>query len=121
MAKTSKKSVCGEDVVTDTTAEEMKADFLNRVQKMYDFVNGMGEKFSIKSFFSTLDDMMKIANEIDDVGIFDDEQLYDVWELILMFNDDWINGMSISCAQEYLEMRLSSIVKILQGEKIIFR
>lgn len=115
------KSVSGEDVVTATTTEEMKIDFLNRVEKMYDFVNGMGEKFSIKSFFSTLDNMMKIAIEIDDVGIFDDEQLYDVWELILMFNDDWINGMSISCAQEYLEMRLTSIIKILQGEKIIFR
>ena len=47
MAKTSKKSVCGEDVVTATTTEEMKIDFLNRVEKMYDFVNGMGEKFSI--------------------------------------------------------------------------
>ena len=116
------KVVAGENANAATgTAEEMKADFLNRVEKMYDFVNGMGEKFSIKSFFSTLDDMMKIAKEIDDVGIFDDEQLYDVWELILMFNDDWINGMSISCAQEYLEMRLSSIIKILQGEKIIFR
>ena len=121
MLNTKNNSVIGEAAVAATTAEEMKADFLNRVEKMYDFVNGMGEKFSIKSFFSTLDNMMKIAKEIDDVGIFEDEQLYDVWELILMFNDDWINGMSISCAQEYLEMRLSSIIKILQGEKIIFR
>ena len=116
-----KNSVSGEEQVAATTIEDMKIDFLNRVEHMYDFVKGMGEKFSIKSFFSTLDDMMKIAKEINEVGIFEDEQLYDVWELILMFNDDWINGMSISCAQEYLEMRLSSIIKILQGEKVIFR
>ena len=35
------KMVSGEEVVTATTAEEMKADFLNRVEKMYDFVKGM--------------------------------------------------------------------------------
>lgn len=34
-------SVSGEDVVTATTAEEMKADFLKRVERMYDFVKGM--------------------------------------------------------------------------------
>ena len=121
MAKTSKKSVCGEDVVTATTTEEMKIDFLNRVEKMYDFVNGMGEKFSIKSFFSTLDDMMKIAKKIDDVGIFEDEQLYDVWELIMTFDDEVANDMPIDYAREYLEMRLSSIIKTLQGKKVIIR
>jgi hypothetical protein len=114
-------SVSGEGTVTATTAEEMKTDFLNRVEQMYDFVNGMGEKFSIKSFFSILDELTQIAREIDEKGLLGDEQMFDVWELILMFNDDWINGMSISCAQEYLEMRLSSIVKILQGKKVIIR
>ena len=121
MAKISKKSVSGEDVVTATTTEEMKIDFLNRVEKMYDFVNGMGEKFSIKSFFSTLDDMMKIAKKIDDVGIFEDEQLYDVWELIMTFDDEVANDMPIDYAREYLEMRLSSIIKTLQGNNAIIR
>ena len=116
-----KNSVSGEDVVTAATAEEMKADFLNRVEKMYDFVNGMGEKFSIKSFFSTLDDMMKIAKKIDDVGIFEDEQLYDVWELIMTFDDEVANDMPIDYAREYLEMRLSSIIKTLQGKKVLIR
>lgn len=115
------KSVSGEDVVTATTTEEMKIDFLNRVEKMYDFVNGMGEKFSIKSFFSTLDDMMKIAKKIDDVGIFEDEQLYDVWELIMTFDDEVANDMPIDYAREYLEMRLSSIIKTLQGKKVLIR
>lgn len=121
MAKISKKSVCGEEQVTATTTEEMKIDFLNRVEKMYDFVNGMGEKFSIKSFFSTLDDMMKIAKKIDDVGIFEDEQLYDVWELIMTFDDEVANDMPIDYAREYLEMRLYSIIKTLQGKKVLIR
>ena len=115
------KLVCGEAVVAATTIDDIKTDILKRVEQMYDFVKGMGDRFSIKSFFSTLDDMMKIASKINEIGIFEDEQLYDVWELILMFNDDWINGMSISSAQEYLEKRLSSIIKVLQGEKILFR
>ena len=42
------KSVSGEGVVAATTVEEMKADFLNRVEKMYDFVKGMGEYLKIK-------------------------------------------------------------------------
>ena len=115
------KSVCGEDVVTDTTAEEMKADFLNRVKKMYDFVNGMGEKFSIKRFFSTLDEMIEIAREIDEKGLLGDEQMLDAWELIMTFDDSVQNDMPIDYARKYLEKRLSSIIKTLQGEKVLIR
>ena len=59
-------SVSGEATVTATTAAEMKADFLNRVEKMYDFVKGMGEDLSIKRFFSVLDKMTEIAREINE-------------------------------------------------------
>ena len=114
-------SVSGEDVATATTAEEMKADFLNRVEKMYDFVKGMGEDLKIKRFFSTLDEMIEIARDIDEKGLLGDEQMFDVWELIKMFGDEVINDMPIDYAREYLEMRLSSIIKTLQGEKIIIR
>ena len=44
-----------------TTTEDMNADFLNRVEQMYDFVKGMGEDLKIKRFFSTLDEMTEIA------------------------------------------------------------
>ena len=115
------KSVSGEDVVTATTAEEMKADFLNRVEKMYDFVKGMGEDLKIKRFFSTLDEMTEIAREIDEKGLLEDEQMFDVWELIMMFDDEVANDMPIDFAREYLEKRLSSIIKTLQGEKVLIR
>ena len=113
-------SVSGEDVVAATTVEEMKADFLNRVEKMYDFVKGMGEDLKIKRFFSILDEMTEIAREIDEKGLLEDEQMFDVWELIMMFDDDVANEMPIGCAREYLEKRLSSIIKTLQGERIIW-
>jgi hypothetical protein len=115
------KSVSGEDVVTATTVEEMKADFLNRVEKMYDFVKGMGDDLKIKRFFSTLDEMTQIAREIDVKGLLGDEQMFDAWELIMTFDDSVQNDMPIGNAREYLEMRLSSIIKTLQGEKILFR
>ena len=114
-------SVSGEATVTATTTAEMKADFLNRVEKMYDFVKGMGDELPILRFFSILDEMTQIAREIDEKGLLEDEQMYDVWELIMMFDDDVANEMPIGCACEYLEMRLSSIIKVLQGEKIIWR
>ena len=68
-------SVSGEGTTTATTAEEMKADFLNRVEKMYDFVKGMGEDLKIKRFFSTLDEMTEIAREINEKGLLGDEQM----------------------------------------------
>ena len=114
-----KKSVSGEATVTATTVEEMKADFLNRVEKMYDFVKGMGEDLKIKRFFSTLDEMTQIAREIDEKGLMEDEQMFDVWELIMMFDDEVANDMPIDSAREYLEKRLSSIIKTLQGEKVV--
>ena len=114
-------SVSGEGVVTATTAEEMKADFLNRVEKMYDFVKGMGEDLKIKRFFSILDEMTEIAREIDEKGLLEDEQMFDVWELIMMFDDEVANDMPIDHAREYLEKRLSSIIKTLQGEKVLIR
>jgi hypothetical protein len=116
-----KKSVSGEGVVAATTVEEMKADFLNRVEKMYDFVKGMGEDLKIKRFFSTLDEMTEIAREIDEKGQMKDEQMFDVWELIMMFDDEVANEMPIDSAREYLEKRLSSIIKTLQGEKVLIR
>ena len=116
-----KKSVSGEGVVAATTVEEMKADFLNRVEKMYDFVKGMGEDLKIKRFFSTLDEMIEIAREIDEKGLLEDEQMLDVWELIMMFDDSVANDMPIDYAREYLEKRLSSIIKTLQGEKVLIR
>ena len=115
------KSVSGEDVVAATTAEEMKADFLKRVERMYDFVKGMGEGLKIKRFFSTLDEMTEIAREIDEKGQMKDEQMFDVWELIMMFDDEVANEMPIDSAREYLEKRLSSIIKTLQGEKVLIR
>ena len=41
------KSVSGEGVVAATTTEVMKAEILDRVEKMYDFVKGMGKDLSI--------------------------------------------------------------------------
>jgi hypothetical protein len=114
-------SVSGEGVVAATTVEEMKADFLNRVEKMYDFVKGMGEDLKIKRFFSTLDEMTEIAREIDEKGLLEDEQMFDVWELIMTFDDSVQNDMAIGNAREYLEKRLSSIIKTLQGEKVLIR
>ena len=116
-----KNSVSGEATVTATTVEEMKADFLNRVEKMYDFVKGMGEDLKIKRFFSTLDEMIEIAREIDEKGLLEDEQMLDVWELIMMFDDSVANDMLIDYARKYLETRLSSIIKTLQGEKVLIR
>ena len=121
MGKLLNNSVSGEATVTATTAEEMKADFLNKVEKMYDFVKGMGEDLKIKRFFSTLDDMIQIAREIDEKGLLEDEQMFDVWELIIMFDDEVANDMPIDYAREYLEMRLSSIIKTLQGKKVLIR
>lgn len=115
------KSVSGEGVVAATTIDVMKADFLNRVEKMYDFVKGMGEDLSIKGFFSFLDEMTEIAREIDEKGLMEDEQMYDVWELIMMFDDSVANDMPICSAREYLEMRLCSIIKTLRGEKVLIR
>ena len=104
-----------------TTTEDMNADFLNRVEQMYDFVKGMGEDLKIKRFFSTLDEMIEIAREIDEKGLLEDEQMLDVWELIMMFDDSVANDMPIDYAREYLEKRLSSIIKTLQGEKVLIR
>ena len=112
-------SVSGEGVVAATTVEEMKADYLNRVEKMYDFVKGMGEDLKIKRFFSTLDEMIEIAREIDEKGLLEDEQMLDVWELIMMFDDSVANDMPIDYARKYLETRLSSIIKTLQGENVV--
>ena len=55
---------------------------------MYDFVKGMGEDLSIKRFFSVLDKMTEIAREIDEKGLMEDEQMFDVWELIKTFDDE---------------------------------
>ena len=115
------KSVSGEGVVAATTIDVMKADFLNRVEKMYDFVKGMGEDLSIKGFFSFLDEMTEIAREIDEKGLLEDEQMFDVWEWIMMFDDEVANDMPIDSAREYLEKRLSSIIKTLRGEKVLIR
>jgi hypothetical protein len=108
------KSVSGEGVVAATPTDVVKADFLNRVENMHDFVKGMGEDLSIKRFFSILDKMTEIAREIDEKGQMKDEQMFDVWELIMMFDDEVANDMPIDSAREYLEMRLSSIIKVLQ-------
>ena len=116
-----KKSVSGEAAVSATTTDDIKADILKRVEQMYDYVKDAGDDLKIKRFFLFLDNMRKIAGEIDEKGLMDDEQMYDVWELIMMFDDDVANEMPIGCAREYLEKRLSSIIKVLQGEKIIWR
>ena len=114
-------SVSGEDVVTATTVEEMKADILKRIEQMYDCVKDAGDDLKIKRFFHFLDEMTEITREIDERGLLEDEQMFDVWELITDFNDEVVNEMPIGSAQEYLEKRLSSIIKTLQGEKILFR
>ena len=116
-----KKSVSGEAAVSATTTDDIKADILKRVEQMYDYVKDAGDDLKIKRFFLFLDNMRKIAGEIDEKGLMDDEQMYDVWELIMMFDDDGANEMPIGSAREYLEKRLSSIIKVLQGEKIIWR
>ena len=115
------KSVSREGVVAATTIEVMKAEILDRVEKMYDFVKGMGEDLSIKRFFSVLDKMTEIAREINEKELLEDEQMFDVWELIKMFDDEVANDMPIGYAREYLEKRLSSIIKTLQGEKLLIR
>ena len=71
--------------------------------------------------FLVSEEMTEIANKIDEKGLLNDEQMHDVWELITDFNDEVVNDMTIGSAQDYLEMRLSSIIKTLQGEKILFR
>lgn len=111
------KMVSGEEVVTATTAEYL----LLKVRKMYGFVKSMGDDLSILRFFHIVNQMTEIAKEIDEKGLSDDEQMFDVWELIKMFDDDVQNGMTLGNAREYLEMRLNSIIKVLQGEKIIMR
>ena len=116
-----KKSVSGEAAVSATTTNDIKADILKRVEQMYDYVKDAGDDLKIKRFFLFLDNMREIAGEINEKGLMEDEQMYDVWELIMMFDDDVANEMPIGCAREYLEKRLSSIIKTLQGEKIIWR
>lgn len=115
------KSVSGEEQVAATTTEDLKADILSRVESMFDYVKDVRDDLKIKRFYLFLDDMMEIAREIEEKGHIKDEQMYDIWSLITMFNDEVANDMPICSAREYLEMRLSSIIKVLQGEKIIFR
>lgn len=111
------KMVSGEEVVTATTVEYL----LLKVRKMYDFVKCMGENLSILRFFHVVNQMTEISKEIYEKDLLDDEQMFDVWELIKMFDDDVENGMTLGNARECLEMRLNSIIKVLQGEKIIIR
>ena len=99
----------------------MKTEILERVEKMYDFVKDMGDELKIKRFFSILDEMTDIAREIQENDLLDDEHLHDVWELIMMFDDDVANAMPLAHAREYLKKRLSSIIKTLQGEKVLIR
>lgn len=99
--------------------KNMKAEVLNRVVKMHDFVKEMGDGLSLLRFHTILDNMIEIAHEIDDRGLLEDQQMYDVWELIMMFEDSVQNDMPIDYAREYLEKRLSSIIKTLQGEKVL--
>lgn len=101
--------------------KNMKAEVLNRVVKMHDFVKEMGDGLSLLRFHTILDNMIEIAHEIDDRGLLEDQQMYDVWELIMMFDDSVQNDMPIDYAREYLEKRLSSIIKTLQGEKVLIR
>lgn len=115
------KSVSGEDVVTATTTNDIKVDILKRVEQMYDFVKGVGDDLKLKRFFTILDEMTDIARKIQTNCLLEDEQMCDVWWLIMMFGDEVANDMSIGYAREYLEGRLSSIIKTLQGEKILFR
>ena len=88
---------------------------------MHDFVKEMGDGLSLLRFHTILDNMVEIANEINDRGLLEDQQMYDVWELIMMFDDSVQNDMPIDYAREYLEKRLSSIIKTLQGEKVLIR
>ena len=111
------KMVSGEEVVTATTAEYL----LLKIRKMYCFVKNMGDDLPILRFPHIVNQMIEIAKEIDEKGLLDDEQMFDVWELIMMFDDDVENGMTLGNARECLEMRLNSIIKVLQGEKIIIR
>lgn len=99
----------------------MKAEVLNRVVKMHDFVKEMGDGLSLLRFHTILDNMIEIAHEIDDRGLLEDQQMYDVWELIMMFEDSVQNDMPIDYARRYLESRLGSIIKVLHGEKVIVR
>ena len=101
--------------------KNMKAEVLNRVVKMHDFVKEMGDGLSLLRFHTILDNMIEIAHEIDDRGLLEDQQMYDVWELIMMFEDSVQNDMPIDYARKYLEKRLSSIIKTLQGEKVLIR
>ena len=114
-----KKSLSGEAAVSATTIGDIKADILKRVEQMYDYVKDAGDDLKIKRFFLFLDNMREIAGEINEKGLMEDEQMYDVWELIMMFDDDVANEIPIGCAREYLEKRLSSIIKTLQGEKVV--
>ena len=114
-----KNSVSGEGVVTATTVEEMKADFLNKVERMYNYVKAARDDFKIKRFFQFLNEMIRIANEIEKKGLMEDEIMYNVWDLITDFDDDVTNEMPIGSAQDYLEIRLSDIIAALQGEEVV--
>ena len=114
-----KARLSGEAAVTATTAEEMKADILKRVEQMYLHVKDAGDDLKIKRFFSILDEMTEIAREIDEKGLLEDEQMLDVWELIMTFDESVQNDMPIDYARKYLETRLSSIIKTLQGENVV--
>lgn len=118
MTQKKQNLVSSEGVVTATTTEVMKTDFLNRVEKMYDFVKGIGEDLKIKRFFSILDEMTQIASEIEEKGLLEDEIMYNVWDLITDFDDDVTNDMPIDSAQDYLEIRLSTIIEALHGEEV---
>lgn len=86
-------SASGEDIVTATTTEGMKTDILDKVERMYDFVKSMGDELPMLRFSQILDEMMEIAKDIDEKGQMEDEQMYDVWELIMMFGDEVANNM----------------------------
>ena len=86
---------------------------------MYDFVKSMGDELPMLRFSQILDEMTEIAREINEKGLLEDEQMFDVWKLIIMFDDEVANDMPIDSAREYLEKRLSSIIKTLQGEKVV--
>lgn len=44
------KSVSGEEQVTATTTEDLKADILSRVESMFDYVKDVREDLKIKRF-----------------------------------------------------------------------
>ena len=75
--------------------------------------------FKIKRFFQFLNEMIRIANEIEKKGLMEDEIMYNVWDLITDFDDDVTNEMPIGSAQDYLEIRLSDIIAALQGEEVV--